>query len=695
MGAARDAERLISKNLAGPTQWRVSEPACEIYRFGVFELRQDTGELWKHGVRIKLQGKPLKILLALLENPGTVVTREELCARLWPPGTFVDFESGLNTAANRLRVALGDSAESPRYVETLPRLGYRFVCPVARSTEPAAVNARISQRRLALPSEAIPYLQPAVVPNETVRPEVAPNETRTPVINRRAPWTRIAKVVASILAASVAAWGLVYFGSGVRVRSPEPVFHQLTFKPGNIRSARFAPDSHHVIYTASTDTGWRTYELALNRPNSASATPLEIAAGHTEASSSVFAIRRMETATVVEFPTGKAVFRSEGWIDCARVSPDGGSLAFLNHPVRDDDAGQIVVVKRNGTARVLTSQWNSVEGLAWSPAGREVWFTASKAGAARALYAVSQSGKLRPLTKLPASLRLLDISKAGQALLALDDMRITLTAALQDKSTEVDASSFDSSHVDDISSDGKRILFTEAGDGGGPHYSAYIYDQPSRRTMRVGNGRGLALFPDGQSVLTVDPADRGFLVVTSTLNRSVRRISGFGFKYQWAKSMPNGNDLLVGGSYPGGTLVIARQSVYDGRPMPISAPYLDYVSVSPDGNRLAGSTTSYQLVVFNIAAGKAEQVIAPHRAIPVAWSPDSEALYAVSIGCMNTLIWRIGVKDQNSTVWKTIAPGDPSTFDGLASVVAAPRTGAYAYSTRMSFSRLYVVEGLS
>ncbi len=684
MGAARDADRLIPKNLARSAQWRVSEPACEIYRFGVFELRQDTGELWKHGVRIKLQGKPLKILLALLENPGTVLTRDELCARLWPPGTFVDFESGLNTAANRLRVALGDSAESPRYIETLPRLGYRFVCPVAKSTEPAAVNTRSPQRMIALATEG----------TQDPQPEPAANETPKPVVNRLVPWRRILKAAVSILGASAAVWALVYFGSGLHVRSAEPVFHQLTFKPGNIKSARFAPDSRHVIYTASTNTGWRTYELALNRLNAASATPLEIAAGHAETSnSSVFAIRRMETATTVEFPAGKTVFRSEGWIDCARVSPDGDSLAFLNHPMRDDDAGQIVVAKRNGPSRVLTSQWNSIEGLAWSPIGREVWFTASKAGDARALYAVSRSGKLRPLTKVPASLRLLDISKAGQALLALDNTRTTLTAALQGRSTEVGA--FDASHADDISSDGKRILFTEAGEGGGPHYSAYIYDQPSGRTTRVGNGRGLALSPDGESVLTIDPADRSSLVITSTIDRSVRRISGFGFKYQWAKLMPNRNELLVGGSYPGGNLVIARQSVHGGRPVTVSAPYLDYVSISPDGNRLAGSTSTYRLVVFNMQEGRREEVTAPYRAIPVAWSPDSEGLYAVSAGCMNTMIWHINVKHQNSTVWKTIAPGDPTTFDGFASVVAAPRTGAYAYSTRMNFSRLYVVEGLT
>src|SRR5713101_2682835 len=104
--------------------------AHRILRFGVFELDVRTGELRKHGIKLRLQGKPLQVLQALVERPGEVVTREELQRRLWPSNVFVDFENGLNTAANRLRITLGDSAESPRYIETLARTGYRFIAPL-------------------------------------------------------------------------------------------------------------------------------------------------------------------------------------------------------------------------------------------------------------------------------------------------------------------------------------------------------------------------------------------------------------------------------------------------------------------------------------------------------------------------------------------------------------------------------------
>src|SRR6185369_12652644 len=102
-------------------------------RFGVFELDPSSGELRKHGVRVRLQDQPLKLLLSLLERPGEVYTREELIRRTWPEGTFVDYERGLNVAITRLRQVLGDSADSPRYIETVGRKGYRFIAPIERT----------------------------------------------------------------------------------------------------------------------------------------------------------------------------------------------------------------------------------------------------------------------------------------------------------------------------------------------------------------------------------------------------------------------------------------------------------------------------------------------------------------------------------------------------------------------------------
>lgn len=116
-----------------------------IVRFGTFEVDVRAGELRKQGVRIKLQEQPFHVLTVLLERPGDVVTREELRSQVWPADTFVDFDNSLNTSINKLREALGDSADNPRFIETLPRRGYRFLAPVHRADIPES-HARPFQR---------------------------------------------------------------------------------------------------------------------------------------------------------------------------------------------------------------------------------------------------------------------------------------------------------------------------------------------------------------------------------------------------------------------------------------------------------------------------------------------------------------------------------------------------------------------
>ncbi len=110
----------------------MTNPQPVRYRFGVFEADAAQGELRKQGIRIKLNAQPFQVLLMLLECPGELLTRDAISRELWPKGTFVDYEHGVNSAVNRIREALGDTASNPRFVETLARRGYRFVAPVER-----------------------------------------------------------------------------------------------------------------------------------------------------------------------------------------------------------------------------------------------------------------------------------------------------------------------------------------------------------------------------------------------------------------------------------------------------------------------------------------------------------------------------------------------------------------------------------
>ena len=130
--------------MGGRPSVKHARDSADVIRFGVFEADTRAGELRKHGLRIKLQEQPFQVLSLLLARPAELVTREELHLKLWPADTFVDFEQGLNKAINKLREALSDDRETPRYIETLPRRGYRFIAPVAGappSSEPSGSPA--------------------------------------------------------------------------------------------------------------------------------------------------------------------------------------------------------------------------------------------------------------------------------------------------------------------------------------------------------------------------------------------------------------------------------------------------------------------------------------------------------------------------------------------------------------------------
>src|SRR4030081_2142052 len=127
-------------------------------RFGVFEADLGAGELRKHGLRLKLSEKPFQILVMLLEKPGNVVSREELRNRLWPGDTFVDFDHGLNNAVMRLREVLGDSSENPRFVETIPRRGYRFIAPVVGPAFPVPTTPASDEESRLVPIQAASQL---------------------------------------------------------------------------------------------------------------------------------------------------------------------------------------------------------------------------------------------------------------------------------------------------------------------------------------------------------------------------------------------------------------------------------------------------------------------------------------------------------------------------------------------------------
>jgi len=572
--------------------------------------------------------------------------------------------SGLNTAVNRLRSAIGDSPEKPQFIETLPRLGYRFICPVTRnSIEPEANTLPVSELKC-----DGPFLEHANVTD----------------------FHRFAKAVLLGMAVIVV-FALFYLHSRQQIKVAQPSFRQLTFQTGKVASARFIPSSEKLAYTAQWQDGvWRTYLLDLR---DLSFSGLSHGEDWLPQSHDAAIVRSQSAESVVEFPSGHVVYNSRGWITNLRVSPRGDQVAFLEHPVHDDDGGYVRVVDKKGNTNVWTPFWSSAAGLAWSQSGNEVWFTASKEGADRALYATSGPGKLRLISQSPSSLRILDISKKGQTLVALDDTRMDLRVALPDQAAELDLSKFDCSHVDDISPDGRFILFTEGSGVVGKHYSSYIHDLNSHATIRLGPGRGLALSPDARWALTIDPQDRHTLVLNRREGGPARRIYGGGFEYQWAKFLPDTRELLVGGAYPGAPLMIGKQALAGEKPKPVKGvSYMDYVAVSLNGAKIAGVLNN-RLAVFDLTAQPVRKALPDFSAMPVAWSEDGHHLYAARIDETTTELVSLALDTGQVEPWKTIPASKSPEFAGLASVVAAPQAGTYAYSRHLNLSRLYLVDG--
>jgi DNA-binding winged helix-turn-helix (wHTH) protein/Tol biopolymer transport system component len=695
-------------------------------QFGLFELNMQTGELRKNGVRVRLQGKPFQILQALLEHPGEVVTRDELRKRLWPADTFVDFESGLNTAANRLRLTLGDSAENPRYIQTLSRTGYRFIADVADA--PPRVDPELVPEAVAETAPAAIAPTPAApAPPVAAPPSVATPETRIKW------WAGVAIAACLVLLGSA-----LYL---VRHRAPAaPAFRQITFRRGLVDLARFAPDQQTVLYAAywngnpvesfmvspgspeSRSLGFggywlmsisKTGELMLAKKRAVYRVPMNGGSpklflegvGWTDwvPQGDVAVVRPDTGQAKVEFPRGKVVFSTAGYVTNLRVSPSGDAIAFIEHPMMLDDGGNIVWIDRSAKVHRVSEGWASAQGLAWSPNGREIWFTASRTGANRSLHAVGRSGAVRTVASIPGSMTLHDISTNGQVALSRDNLREAMwlghsgSGAQEPEKQEKDISWFDLSQPEDISPDGRHLLFTEGGEGGGREYGVYLRDLTTGATTKLSDGEGLAFLPDGKNVVTMLPRDNTHLTVLPVGAGQPRTIAGNGLAYQWVQVFPDGKRLLVSGSFPGKPVRMYTQPVEGGALTPLNTDLaLDSFRISRDGSRIAGVVSrSRKLAVISASGGDSEFPSAEPARFPVRWSSDGKRLLVRNFdedGVLR-LEW-FDLATGKSTPWRTFRPadGESSTFGNVA---VSQDEKTYVYAVQRRLSELFVVDGWS
>ncbi|PYX48650.1 MAG: hypothetical protein DMG79_11320, partial [Acidobacteria bacterium] len=241
----------------------------------------------------------------------------------------------------------------------------------------------------------------------------------------------------------------------------------------------------------------------------------------------------------LEYPIGKVLLDGINWISHPKISPDGKWIAFADHEnAGGDDQGSIAVIDMEGRERKLSSGWTAAQGIVWSPSGDEIWFTSSSWGSAQDLRGVTLGGKLRTITSVPGGMWLEDI-RGGVPLVLVNQKRLGLRGGLLNAKQERELGWLGWAIMRDMSRDGKKILFEEEADGGGPNYTVFLRDIDGSPPVRIGEGIGLALSPDEKWVIT-KPAKGGVLSVVPSGAGESRQLTRDNISYMSATYLPDG-----------------------------------------------------------------------------------------------------------------------------------------------------------
>ncbi len=530
---------------------------------------------------------------------------------------------------------------------------------------------------------------------------------------------------------------------------PEPpLFERLTFRRGTIESARFAPDGHTVVFGAAW--GGEPVEVFAGRLGSPESRRLGFAGTELLAVSAsgdlALSLRRRRIGTFVgtgllaraplaggsprdvqedvqaadfapdgslaivrsvagrnrlEFPIGTVLYETAGWVSHPRFSPTGELIAFLDHTVWGDDGGHVTVVDLKGRARTLSRNWGTLQGLAWPPDGREIWFTGTRAGAARAIVALGLEGGERVVARMTGVLTLHDVSGDGRVLLSHHDQRREIVARAPGESGERDLSWLDYCYPSDLSDDGSTVFFAENGEGGGPGYSVYTRRTDGAPAVRLGEGAAMSLSPDQRHVL----ASRNFtsdapeLVLFPTGAGQPQPLPRGGVNTQAASFFPDGRRVLLAANAPGRPTRTWVQDLDGGDPRPLTPDGTRFTlatrPVSPDGRHAVLQDAEGRHVLVATEGGKAGPLAGLEPAEqPLRWAGDGRALYAYRPGEIPARVFRLEVASGRREPWLTLVPSDRSGVLAVNPVLLTPDGRTYVYGYRRVLSDLYAASGL-
>ena len=409
-------------------------------------------------------------------------------------------------------------------------------------------------------------------------------------------------------------------------------FEQISFRHGLVNHARFSPDGQTIIYSAqwngnpgevfstrgglteSQSLGFKdadllsvssTGELAiltkrkflgqlsyrgtLARVPIIGGTPREILEDVQEADWSpdgkeLAIVRFVDGKSRLEYPIGKLLYETEGYITYPRISPKGDRIAFMNHEVLYDNRGTLEMVDLAGNKTVLTEEFAGEEGVTWSADGSEIWFTATKTSENFALYGVTPSGKMREIYRAPADLWIHDISRNGRALLTRVKNSTDFVGLTPGETSDRVLSGLDSGGVDNLSDDGKTFIFTNYGQNAGKDYSVYLGKTDGSSPVRLGEGQGHILSPDGKWVISeLLSSSRVFVLPTGAGEPKQLDFQGVERNYDLIFGLPDNKQIIFNGNEAGKPKRTFIKNIETGVQRPISPEGVTASMVSPDG----------------------------------------------------------------------------------------------------------------
>ena len=333
----------------------------------------------------------------------------------------------------------------------------------------------------------------------------------------------------------------------------------------------------------------------------------------------------------LEFPEGHVLHETPGWLSHARVSPDGQRVAFYEHPVAAQDQGQLLVVDRAGKTTVLAGDLTSALGLAWSPRGDEVWFTAAlKDDAQRALRAVSLGGRARLLLATNGNLKLEDVSKTGGVLLTQPQHYLGL--ALTDGAGETrDLSYLDQPVLNDVSRDGSMIVFSVE-DAAGRRSELYMRRTDGTAPVALGRGRTAAFSPDGNWIVRVPLEPSTPLALLPTGAGAARELPAETLVVHRVSVLPEGQGLVLLAQEPGRGVRLYRRPLDGGASVPIGDEGISplALAVSPGGDVVVVAGPQQRVTLFPARGGAPVELPEVDGAAPLGFLDDGALLVAPS-----------------------------------------------------------------